>query len=132
VFGAGGISVLELRLDGFSSIGTSGVWAGGEFTTRTISFAGDQLKLNLVADIGAWIRIEVIDGASSPEAPIPIAGFGLNESVPLSGNQLRATVVWLGQPADALGRLAGRPVRVRFVMRGKCDLYSFQFLSSHL
>ena len=57
----------------------------------------------------------------------PIEGFGLDDCIELLGDDLARSVRWRGG-AD-LARLAGVPVRLRFVLRD-ADLYALQFPSA--
>ena len=65
------------------------------------------------------LRVEIQDPGGSP-----IAGFSAAESVQLIGDQIERVVSWKG--GSDLSRIAGRPVRLRFVMKD-ADLYSLRF-----
>jgi len=107
-----------LRVDGLTSVHAD--FTGGEFVTRPLTFAGDQLLINYATSAAGNIRVEVQDAEG---APLP--GFTLADCPELYGDRLDQPVSWTG--AAGLKTLAGRPVRLRFVMRD-ADLYSLQFV----
>jgi hypothetical protein len=106
-----------VRIDGFVSLHAPLV--GGELVTKPITFAGNQLDLNVSTSAAGSVRIEVqdIDGQAVP-------GFGLAECHEVYGDGLDRSVAWKGNPD--LGSLAGKPVRLRFAVKD-ADLYCFQF-----
>ena len=120
------IGLAKMRLDGFASI--DGYRPDGSWTTRPIVFEGDRLLVNVRApqqvygpDVGSWgyFKAEVLDANGSP-----LAGYTVGECDPFSGDDIRHTVAWGGN-VD-LGRLAGRPIRLKFYQRNAA-IYSFQF-----
>ncbi|MBL7649155.1 MAG: hypothetical protein JNK74_23505 [Candidatus Hydrogenedentes bacterium] len=112
-----GISVTTLRLDGFVSADAD--YTGGELTTRPLIFSGNRLELNMDAGGGGSVQVELLD-----EVGAPISGFSRAEATLLCGNSVRTPVSW-GEGSD-VASLAGRPVRLRFIMRD-CRLYAFGF-----
>ena len=78
------------------------------------------LSINLDTGAGGCCRIVVEDAARRE-----IAGFGLDQAVPIRGNQTAAIAEW--KSGRGLGLLAGKPVRLRFVM-DFTRLYSLRFL----
>jgi hypothetical protein len=54
----------------------------------------------------------------------PIPGFTLADSIELYGDTVARNAIWKDNPD--LGALAGKPVRLRFVMKD-ADLYSIKF-----
>ena len=110
---------LRLRTDGFVS--AHAPYGGGELVTRPLRFEGSNLVLNYATSAAGSIRIELQDAAG---APLP--GFALEDSPLLWGDAIEAVVPWKGVGAKPLARLAGKPVRLRFVMRD-ADLYSLRF-----
>ena len=116
--GPSALSRVVLRRDGFVSVRAA--YAGGEFTTPLLKFAGDQLLLNVDTSASGELRVEILD---DPGRPIP--GYTLQEcDLVHTANAVDRLVRWQGQ--SAVGKLAGQPVRLRFVMRD-VDLYAFQF-----
>ena len=106
-----------LRTDGFAS-----VHAGadlGQMVTLPLRFQGNHLWVNLSTSAGGNLRLEIQD-----EAGQPIPGFALADCQPLVGDAIRMRVGW-AKGAD-LASLAGRPIRLRFVMR-EADLFALQF-----
>jgi hypothetical protein len=107
----------SLRLDGFASARAE--HEGGEMSTRLLTFSGNRLELNFATSAAGGIRVEIQD-----EAGRPIPGFTLAQSVETIGNELDRVVRW--KDGEDLGSLAGRPVRIRFVMKD-ADLYALRF-----
>ena len=108
---------LTMRTDGFVSL--QAPYAGGEFTTRPIVFAGDQLALNVATGAAGGVGVEI---QSADGDPLP--GFQLEDCVEYHGDSTAAPMRFT---ADRdLGALAGQPVKLRFVLRD-ADLFAFQF-----
>ena len=72
------------------------------------------------ASAGGTVRVEIQDEAGEPHE-----GFTAAEADEINGNYVRVPVTWDGN--GDVGPLAGKPIRLRFVMRD-AKLYSFQFL----
>ncbi|MFP6764642.1 MAG: hypothetical protein VB858_13530 [Planctomycetaceae bacterium] len=106
-----------LRLDGFISVNAG--YERGEFLTKPLRFSGSQLELNYSTAGAGRLRVEIQTAAGEP-----VSGFQLNDSEVIYGDDIARTVKW-GDRAD-LSRLAGQPVRLRFVMN-ETDLYSLRF-----
>lgn len=113
----GTITRARMRLDGFVSVDTE--YTGGEFTTPVLLFSGNQLTLNTDTSAGGHVRVELQN-----ESAQPLAGFSADECDPINGNFIQKVVSWHGNPP--LQAWAGKPVRLRFVMRD-AKLYSFKF-----
>ena len=54
----------------------------------------------------------------------PLPGFTLADSIELYGDTVARNALWKNNPD--LGALAGKPVKLRFVMKD-ADLYSIKF-----
>ena len=106
-----------LRLDGFASIHAP--IAGGELITPPLIFQGSQLSMNFASSAFGSLRVEVQDADGKP-----LPGFTLDDSIELYGDTVARNAIWKDSPD--LGALAGKPVRLRFVMRD-ADLYSIKF-----
>jgi hypothetical protein len=106
-----------LRLDGFAA--AVAPYAGGELLTRPLTFTGNALVVNFATSAAGGIRVEVQDAVGKP-----LPGFALAEAVETIGNEIDRVVKWKGG-AD-VSALAGKPVRLRFVMHD-ARLYAFQF-----
>ena len=106
-----------LRVDGFVSV--QAPLGGGEVLTRPLVFDGRKLVLNFSASAAGSVRVEILSDDAAP-----IEGFALADCEEILGDELKRTVRWSGS-AD-VSRLAGRPVRLRFVL-ADADLYSFRF-----
>ncbi|MEI6972703.1 MAG: hypothetical protein WCL44_14440 [bacterium] len=119
-FGEGIFRVVQ-RLDGFVSVDVG--QRGGEFTTKPLVFAGSRLQLNAACHGLGEIWVEVQD-----EAGMPLDGFTHADAVSIDRNGTAQEVWWKGGPD--VSALAGRPVRLRFVMRS-AKLYAFQFVAGN-
>ncbi len=115
-----GIFRARLRRDGF--ISADAPYDGGEFTTPVVTFSGSRLELNLDGSAGGWLQVEILTPEGTPEA-----GYELAACDPLRSNSTGRTVTWGGK--QDVSALAGRPVRLRFVMRSM-KLFAFQFVPS--
>lgn len=102
------------RTDGFVSVHAGG---DGTLTTKPLTFAGSKLSVN-VASKGP-MRVEIQDAAGRP-----LPGFASGDCLPISADSIDQVVRW--KSGDDLGKLAGRPVRLRFVMK-EADLFSICF-----
>jgi hypothetical protein len=107
----------SLRLDGFASV--TAPYAGGEMVTRPFTFRGKELGLNFATSAAGGIRVEVQDAAGKP-----VPGYGLADSVETIGNEIDRVARW--QKGSDVSGLAGKPVRLRFVMKD-ARLYALQF-----
>jgi len=114
----GAISRVVQRLDGFVS--ADAAYVGGELTTLPVVFSGKRLELNVDAGVAGSVQVEMLDDDGNP-----IPGFTLAEADAIKLNHIARTVTWHGK--DDVSRLAGKPVRLRFVMRD-AKLYAFQFV----
>ena len=107
----------SLRLDGFSSV--QAPYEGGELITKPFTFAGRQLLVNFATSAAGAVRVEIQDPGGQP-----IPGYTLADARELIGNEIERAVAW--SAGEEVGRLAGKPIRLRFVMKD-ADLYAFQF-----
>ena len=107
-----------LRTDGFVSVRAGS--AQGELLTKPLMFGGSTLVVNYSTSAAGSLRVEV----QTPDGD-PMPGSGLAECPALVGDEIARAVKWEGD--GDLGALAGKPVRLRFVMR-ECDLYSLRFV----
>lgn len=106
-----------LRPDGFVAV--EAPYAGGEMTTKTVTFTGKSLHLNYATSAAGSIRVELLDGDG-----VVIPGYEADKCFEIIGNQLDRAVEWNG--STDISALSGTPVRVRFVMKD-ADLYAIQF-----
>jgi hypothetical protein len=114
-------SRVVLRRDGFVSVRAD--YRGGEFTTPPLKFTGRNLKLNLNTSATGRVRVACLN-----ENGEPIPGYALTDCDLLhTANEINRVVKWQGN-AD-VSALAGKPIRLRFVMHNT-DLYAFQFQDS--
>ena len=108
---------LALRLDGFASVNAP--YQGGEMITRPFRFTGNRLQINYSTSAAGGIRVEIQDAGG---AAIP--GFSLADCPEIIGDEIERIVRWKG--SDNLGALAGKPIRLRFVMKD-ADLFALRF-----
>jgi hypothetical protein len=106
-----------LRLDGFVS--AHAPRTGGELVTKPLTFAGKELALNFATSAAGSVRVELQDVSGKP-----LPGFALDDCAPIFGDTVDRVIGWTGQPN--LAKVAGRPVRIRFVLND-AHVYSFQF-----
>lgn len=106
-----------LRIDGFVSV--QAALRGGEFVTRPFKFSGRELEMNFATSVAGSVRVETRDAKGKP-----IPGFTLRECPDIFGDDLSRVVKWKG--GTDVSKLAGKPVRLRFVMKD-ADLYSIRF-----
>ena len=111
---------VTLRTDGFVSINAPDV--GGELITKQLIFAGRQLVINYSTSATGSVRVEVLNSFGRP-----VEGYTLGESAEIFGDEIERVVAWAGN--SDVSRLAGDPIRLRFVMRD-ADLFAFRFADS--
>ncbi|MCR4416091.1 MAG: hypothetical protein NUV77_27055, partial [Thermoguttaceae bacterium] len=103
------------RIDGFVSVQAA---TQGELVTKPLRFEGDRLVINYAAPQGR-VRVEIQDADGKP-----LDGFRAADCAPLCGDAIDQVVAWSAGPE--VGRLAGKPVRLRFEMEN-AQLYSLCF-----
>jgi hypothetical protein len=96
--------------------------SGGQFVTRPLVFQGDRLVLNYATSAAGSVRVELEDESGSP-----LPGFAADDMEPLYGDELDAVVTW--KSGADLASLAGKPVRLRFVL-ADADVYALRFASA--
>jgi hypothetical protein len=106
-----------LRLDGFVSLRAG--MAGGEVTTKPITFSGTSLETNVSTSAAGSIRIEILDDNEKA-----IDGYSLEDCDEFFGDTVNHIVTW--KDSSDVSRLEGQPVRLRFVLHD-ADVYSFRF-----
>jgi len=106
-----------LRTDGFISVNAGA--EEGELLTKPLTFSGNELRLNFSTSAAGSLRVEIQNADGKP-----IPGFALADATDLFGDEINGTYSWKSD--TDVSSLAGKPVRLRFVMRD-ADLYSFRF-----
>ncbi len=106
------------RLDGFVS--ADAPYSGGWLQTPPIVFTGNRLELNINVAAMGEARVEIQDADGKP---IPI--YQADQCDRILFNDVAYAVKWRGK--GDVSSLAGRPVRLRVVMRS-AKLYAFQFV----
>lgn len=107
----------SLRIDGFASIHAKRV--PGEFTTKPLTFSGQELSLNVATSAAGLVQVEI----QSPDGS-PVPGYSLEDCDLIYGDSLDRRVSWKGN--TDVESLNGRAVILRFVLR-EADLYSMKF-----
>jgi hypothetical protein len=99
--------------------------------TRPFTFTGGRLLVNAETIGDGWLRAEIIDATTADpverkhKGGFPAPGFALDQCDTFRGDSIAHVVTW-AKNTD-VGALQGKPVRLRFVMRG-ARIYSFQFV----
>lgn len=114
LYAGGATGVAFLRRDGFVSMDAGE--SIGTLTTRTITFKGRHLFVNLDAPKGE-LQAEVLDEKGNVIAP-----FTAENCVPAVGDSTRQRITW--KDAGDLAKLSGRKVRLRFHIKHG-QLYAF-------
>jgi hypothetical protein len=107
---------LSLRPWGFVSVQAG--FDAGELVTKPLVFRGKALHLNYSTSAAGSVQVEVQD-ANGRAVP----GLTVQDMAPLFGDELDAAVKW--RQGSDLAALAGRPVRLRFVLKD-ADLFSIR------
>lgn len=107
-----------LRIDGFASIHAKR--EPGELTTKSLTFTGDELSLNVATSAAGQVRVEIRDADGQP-----ISGYTRDDCDLIYGDSLDRRVSWQGNTDVA--PLAGRPVTLHFTLQ-EADLYSLAFV----
>ncbi len=110
------ICLATLRRDGFVSLDADA--DGGALTTVPFRWVGDRLYLNADA-AGGEIVCELVDAAGEP-----LAGFEMENAVPVCEDGVRLAVRW--RALDRMPAAAAGPVRLRVRLRA-ARLYSYWF-----
>ena len=110
-----GIGLATLPLDRIVSIEPK--QTSGRLTTRLLKFGEGRLEVNVDAEDGR-LRVEVLD-----EAGQVLAGFGADHCRSISSDSRQRRVKWKKRK---LKQLAGRRVRLRFLLAGGCRLFAFR------
>lgn len=107
------------RRDGFVSLCNGGDDTG-TVTTKPLTIGKvTQLMVNAELRQGGSLAVEVLDASG-----IAMPQFSRREAIPVTGDQLTATVGWTG--GGTLAALAGQTIRLRFHLTGG-DIYSYWF-----
>ena len=106
-----------LRRDGFCSLYAPDDAAEADAITRPLVLRGASLLVNAKCAEGGYVRAALL-GATEAAA---VAGFGRDESVPVTGDALAGEMRWRGGANLPVG---GQAARLAFYLR-RSDLYSF-------
>ena len=109
-----------LQTDRLASVGAS--LKGGELVTKPLVFTGKALLINYATSVLGGVRVEIQDASGKP-----ISGFTEADAVELVGNYIERRVAW--KQGSDLSRLAGTPVRLRFLLKA-ADVYALRFTST--
>ena len=106
-----------MRPDGFVSVNAG--YSGGEFTTKPLTFEGNELELNYSTSAVGSVKVEVQDAEGTP-----MPGFTLDDCPEMFADLIEGNVDW--KSGGDVSSLAGKPVRLRFALMD-ADLYAFKF-----
>lgn len=106
-----------LRADGFISLHAGA--QEGELLTKPLIFSGGKLMLNFSTSAAGGVRVEIQDAEGKA-----VPGFTVADAETLYGDSIAKPFVWKNDPD--LSKLAGQPVRLRFVVK-EADVFSFRF-----
>ena len=115
--GTGGIGLATIRRDGFISLRAGA--RSASVTTKVLRFNGNRLTVNALTQGGGHVVVELQDAVGNP-----IPGFAMADCEGLAGEEVDRVVRW--KRGSAVSGLAGRPIRMRFVLRD-ADLFSIKF-----
>lgn len=115
-----GFSLFEQQPDRF--VAADFAYTGGSATTEPFIFEGNRLTLNFDTGAAGEAHVGILreDGTSHES-------FDIADCDVLNGDYFDKQVAWKGK--SDVSALAGKPVRLRFKMRGAA-LYAFQFRSA--
>ena len=107
----------SIRVDGFVSI--QAPLDGGEFVTKPLVFAGDNLVINYSTSGAGGIWVEIQDSNGQP-----LENYTEADCHEVFGDEIQRKVAW--KRRDNVKHLASTPVRLRFVLKD-ANLFSFRF-----
>ena len=116
--GPGVLRRYSIRTDGFVSVNAG--YDGGELLTKPLVFKGSKLIINYAGSAYGSLQVEIQDADGKA-----VEGYRLDQCPVIYGDEIEHAVTWDG--GSDVSRLAGEPVRLRFVMRD-ADLYSLRFI----
>jgi len=102
------IGLATIRRDRFVSLDAGE--KPGQVVTRPLTFEGISLYVNARVAPGGHLKAELRDVSGKP-----LPQYSLGRCSPVSGDTLKARVVWEGR--QAIQRLAGEPLRVAFELK---------------
>ena len=105
------------RTDGFVSLRSES--DSGSLTTKSVLFSSKQLQINFKTDAGGEIRIAILD-----ERDQTVDGFGLEDCIPIRGDDISRKVQWKGD--STLESLEGKVIKLRIQLIN-ADLFAVQF-----
>lgn len=108
---------LTLREDGFVSVNAP--FGGGELITKPLRFRGNRLEINYSTSAVGFVRVEILDAQGKS-----VENYGAEDCEEIFGDEISRVVTWQG--GTDVSAFAGRPIRLRFVMKD-ADLYSYRF-----
>jgi hypothetical protein len=94
-------------------------FSSGEFLTKPMVFEGGELELNYSTSAVGSVQVEIQDAEGHA-----LPGYGLADCPEKFGDEIEGVMSWNSGPG--VGELAGRAVRLRFVLKD-ADVYAFRF-----
>jgi len=92
---------------------------GGECITKPVVFTGQQLHVNYSTSAAGGLYVELQDLAGQP-----LPGFTQQDCLEHYGDSTEQVIRW--KSGTDVSTLAGKPIRIRFILKD-ADLYSYQF-----
>ena len=118
--GMWGLGLATLRKDGYAGL-YSNRYREGIVVTRPLISVGTKLVINARCAPGGSVRVEVADRLDDVVEPC-----SKERSDPFTGDSVRHTVTWDGDPRIPVGPEAPNFRKLRFFLRD-AELFSFQF-----
>jgi hypothetical protein len=112
-----GMGVASLRFEGMVSLDAVHPRAG-RLVTRPVQFDGTSLKINARTRGNGFIRVGLAD---SNGAPVP--GFGIEDSIPFSGDAIRHECRW--KQGSSLPAARGEEYRKIVVELDNSEIFGF-------
>ena len=87
--------------------------------TKPLTFTGSKLAMNFATFAAGSVRVEF-----QSQSGKPMEGYALGDCLEILGDEIDRVVTF--KRGSDLGHLAGKAIRLRFVLTD-ADLYSIQF-----
>ena len=111
------VGLAKLRRDGFASL--NGGDEPGSVVTRPLTFQGKSLFVNVEVADGGYIKSAVLSRTSEP-----LAGYGLEDSVPLTYDTTQGAMRWQNAKNLKPSSTLRDHYRLKFEIKN-AKLYSF-------
>ena len=120
-FGTRSIGVAKLRRDGFAGLMPAHPDRPGTLITQPFPVTGNELRVNVEQrDTGGRVEVALVGEDSQP-----LAGYGLDDAVPITIDAVRHRVTWKGR--SDLKPVVGQSVRLKVRLSRASVLYAVAF-----